>query len=602
MSFFAELKRRNVVRIGIAYVVGSWALAQVAEFAVENFGAPQWALQIFVVFLILGLPVALFLAWAFELTPEGIKRDKDVDRSRSDTAQTGRKLDFIIIGVLVFAVGFLLVDKFYLGSAANPDEVVATVGRQSIAVLPLENLSNDDDNFSDGLTEEILNVLAKNRELKVAGRTSSFAFKGKTPSAAEIGAALNVDHYLEGSVRRSGDTLRITAQLIKVADGFHVWSETYDRELAKIFDIQDEIAGAIARELHLRLAPAADRRTESIDAYVKFIEAKAAFNRQPFPTGPIQSLISEALELDPEFASAHELRAFVLWFTTGFSENAATVRQKVNETANAALVLDESLVVARVLREVSSPGLSWRRSFDAIESALHVAPTNFGLVRMHCYNLRVTGYSRESAQCGRRLVELEPLAPVAHWLLGMGLSTQGRYAEARDSYRRGFELGGDYLYLYEIGLSYLVESRFDEAIGTLERTESFLGWEPKNIRRVIESAREPESGEAFLDQWVTENVAKATTIEERIWQYVWYLAFGILDPYYQVIEVSVAAGDGEWHDADNLQNAGAMYPSTGYFRHPGYLKVGKMQGLIELWDTRGKPDMCDKIDGEWACN
>ena len=429
MSFFTELKRRNVVRVGIAYVVGSWALAQVAEFAVENFGAPQWALQIFVVFLILGLPVALFLAWAFELTPEGIKREKDVDRSGSNTAQTGRKLDFIIIAVLVFAVGFLLVDKFYLRSAVDPDEVVATVGRQSIAVLPLENLSSDDDNFSDGLTEEILNVLAKNRELKVAGRTSSFAFKGKTPSATEIGAALNVDHYLEGSVRRSGNTLRITAQLIKVADGFHVWSETYDRELAEIFDIQDEIAGTIARELHLRLAPPADRPTDNIDAYIKFIEARAVLRRQPFPIEPIDDLISAALALDPGFASALELRAIVYWVGSGPSWDVETSRRIANEAANAALALDPSLVAAEYLRVASTPGWSWSREFAAIESARAAAPTNFSLVRFHCFALRATGYLREAIQCGRRLVELEPLAPVAHWILGMGLSTQGRYAE-----------------------------------------------------------------------------------------------------------------------------------------------------------------------------
>jgi len=589
-----------VVRVGVAYVVGSWALAQVAEFAVENFGAPQWALQIFVVFLILGLPVALFLAWAFELTPEGIKRDKDVDRSRSGTAQTGRKLDFIIIGVLVFAVGFLLVDKFYLGTAANPDEVFATVGRQSIAVLPMENLSNDDDNFSDGLTEEILNVLAKNRELKVAGRTSSFAFKGKTPSAAEIGAALNVDHYLEGSVRRSGDTLRITAQLIKVADGFHVWSQTYDRELADIFDIQDEIAGAIARELDLRLAPPADRPTEDIDAYIKFIEARALLARSPTPIQPIDDLISEALALDPGFASALELRAIAYWVVTSISWEAETARQRVNDVARAALELDASLVAARYLRVTSSPGLTRTIQFEALESAIAEAPENFSLIRFHCFALRETGYLREAVQCGLHLVELEPLAPIAHWILGMGLSTQGRYAESRDSYSRAVELGGDYL--WDIGYSYLVEGQYGLAIETLEQTEGFLGWQPEDMRRVIESALDPATGEAFLDQWVAENLEKATNPTDYYWQYAWYLVFGRLDPFFEAIETGLIDADGGWSSAEDLENQGAQFPSTGYFRHPGYLRAGRMRGLQDLWDTRGKPDMCDKIDGEWVCN
>jgi len=192
MSLFAELKRRNVVRVGIAYVVIGWMLAQVAEFVVENFGAPDWVLKTFVVFLILGLPLVLFVAWAFEITPEGVKREKDVDRSQSITAQTGRKIDFIIIGVLVVAVGFLLLDKFYLVEISAPfDEIVATES-QSIAVLPFVNMSGDDDYFSDGLSEELLNLLAKIPDLKVAGRTSSFTFKGMNRDLREIGDALNV--------------------------------------------------------------------------------------------------------------------------------------------------------------------------------------------------------------------------------------------------------------------------------------------------------------------------------------------------------------------------------------------------------------------------
>jgi hypothetical protein len=202
MSFFAELKRRNVVRVGIAYVIIGWLLAQVAELAFDAFGSPDWVLKSVLVVLLLGLPLVLFIAWAFEITPEGVKLEKNVDRSQSITAQTGRKIDFIIIGVLVVAVGFLLVDKFLLTEDVAPvGEIIATES-QSIAVLPFVNMSEDNDHFADGLSEELLNLLAKIPDLKVAGRTSSFAFKGINRDLREVGDALNVTKVLEGSVRR----------------------------------------------------------------------------------------------------------------------------------------------------------------------------------------------------------------------------------------------------------------------------------------------------------------------------------------------------------------------------------------------------------------
>jgi hypothetical protein len=201
MSFIAELKRRNVVRVGIAYGVIGWVLAQIAEFAFDNFGAPDWVLKSFVALLLLGLPVALIFAWAFEMTPEGLKRERDVNRSQSITAQTGRKLNTLIISVLIIAVGILVWDKFTGGQAGK--EIAATA-EQSIAVLPFTNMSDDSDHFADGLTEELLNLLAQNRDLKVAGRTSSFAFKGRNEDLREIGDALGVSKVLEGSVRRSG--------------------------------------------------------------------------------------------------------------------------------------------------------------------------------------------------------------------------------------------------------------------------------------------------------------------------------------------------------------------------------------------------------------
>ena len=226
MSLFNELKRRNVFRVGIAYGITAWLLAQVADLMLDNFGAPDWVIKVVLLLLLIGFPLALLFAWAFELSPEGLKKENEVDRSQSITNQTGKKLDRAIIGVLIVAVALLVLDRFQTGAeqeltvADNPAAVSSQQEpdseEKSIAVLPFVNMSSDPEQefFSDGISEEILNALARVKELKVAGRTSSFAFKGQNQDLRQIGEALGVNHILEGSVRKAGDQVRITAQLI----------------------------------------------------------------------------------------------------------------------------------------------------------------------------------------------------------------------------------------------------------------------------------------------------------------------------------------------------------------------------------------------------
>jgi len=255
MSFFAELKRRNVIRVALAYTVIAWVLAQVAEFAFENFGAPDWVLKSVVVILLLGLPIALVFAWAFEMTPEGIKREKEVDRSASITPQTGKKLDRVIIAVLVVALAWFAWDKFSGPTETTPTETTASVSDKSVAVLPFVAMSSgpDDEFFADGMTEEILNSLAQLPELLVTARTSAFSFKGQDIPIQQIAEALGVQHVVEGSVRRSGDRLRVTAQLIRANDGFHLWSETFDSTSEDMIEVQENIAEDIAVALEVVL-------------------------------------------------------------------------------------------------------------------------------------------------------------------------------------------------------------------------------------------------------------------------------------------------------------------------------------------------------------
>ena len=339
MSLFNELKRRNVVRVGVAYAVIGWFVAQVAEFAFENFGAPDWVLKTVVVLLLLGMPLALFFAWAFEITPEGIKREEDVDRSQSITPSTGRKLDFVIIAALVVALSYFIWERqadIEPGAIADQtttnrtdveqtaDAAAASVPNvRSIAVLPFVNMSSDEDQewFSDGLTEEILNALARTPDLLVTARTSSFKFKGSQEDVPTIAKALGVAYILEGSVRRDRDRLRVTAQLIHAADGCHLWSQNYDRKPEDVIALQEEVAIEIAIALKTAMDPDAlasmvSAGTRSVPAYNAYLQG-LAYGVSLLSTGDSYTFLSardafeRAISLDSEFSLAYwELAIF----------------------------------------------------------------------------------------------------------------------------------------------------------------------------------------------------------------------------------------------------------------------------------------------------
>ena len=326
-SLFTELKRRNVIRVGLAYVVAGWLLLQIADVVLNNIEAPDWVFQAILLVVALGFPFAVIFAWAYELTPEGLKKEKDVDRSESITHMTGRKLDFAIIGVLVLALGYFAYDKFAISESddaptvAQSDEITDTdIPELSIAVLPFVNMSSDPEQefFSDGISEELLNMLAKFPGLRVAARTSSFQFKGQNQDISKIADTLNVAHVLEGSVRKAGTTLRITAQLIRADSGYHLWSATYDRELDDIFAVQDEIASAISEALKIKLAlDTADGASQpttikaaNTEAYEAFLRARELIHRRG--RASLEEAVRQlerSLRLDDNFAPAHALLA-----------------------------------------------------------------------------------------------------------------------------------------------------------------------------------------------------------------------------------------------------------------------------------------------------
>ena len=343
MAFFEELKRRNVFRVGLAYLVGSWLLLQIVDVVGPILGMPESAVRYILFLLIVGLLPALAFAWVFEWTPEGVKRDSEIDHSPSVARQTGRKLDRAIIVILALAVGLLLFDKLVLSEAdpvsvpteasgtraANREDhregmssAPASNARKSVAVLPFVTMSNgpDDDYFADGLTEEIINGLAQVPDLLVTARTSAFHFKGRNLPVAEIAAELGVAHVLEGSVRRAGEQLRITAQLVRAEDGFHLWSETYDRRTKDTFAVQTDIAEKVANALNVYLDDALRERmrwvgTRNVEAFIAFQKGIGWYERAHQEANQIGLLrqanvhFEQAISQEPGLIDAYQYHA-----------------------------------------------------------------------------------------------------------------------------------------------------------------------------------------------------------------------------------------------------------------------------------------------------
>jgi len=321
-GFIEELRYRNVFRVAIAYIIASWLIAQAADLAADAFDAPDWVMKMLIVVLLIGLPIALFLAWAYELTPDGVVKAKDLPEDMPKDPRSKSQLNRATLIALVVAVAWLGWDKLQR-PAAEPipettaevaAETTAKVATKSIAVLPFVNMSSDEEQswFSDGLTEEILNALSRTPDLLVAARTSSFKYKGSNEDIPTIAGELGVAHILEGSVRSAKNRLRVTAQLIRASDGFHLWSQTYDRQPEDVIAIQEDIAIEIATALETAMDPEAlasmvSSGTSSVPAYNAYLEGLAS-DSSSLSTGDAYSFLTardaykRAIELDPEFS------------------------------------------------------------------------------------------------------------------------------------------------------------------------------------------------------------------------------------------------------------------------------------------------------------
>jgi len=600
-SFWGELKRRNVVRVAIAYAVVAWLSIEVSATTFPMFNLPEWAATLVTVLLLIGFPVAIIFAWAFELTPEGLKKEKDVDRSDSITHTTGRKLDFVIIGVLVVAVGFLLVDKIYLSEGDTAaDEVIATE-RQSIAVLPFVNMSSDSEQefFSDGLSEEILNLLTKIPALKVIARTSSFSFKGKNEDVRNIGEALGVKTVLEGSVRKSGDRVRITAQLIDVADGSHIWSETYERTMTDIFAIQDDVAAAIigALQIHVGVIPTRGRPTDNTEAYALFLKARVLVSRNQ--TNPAEELLLKAIELDLNFAEAHEMLASHYWRKSN--------QKRTVEAAAKALAIDPDLVLAQALYQSAKIGTRLA-GIEAYEQAFRKQPGNRDILEALSWALLQAGYLEEAVRLQERAVDLDPLSVVANIDLGLALFAIGRTNEAVAAMELAGRLSSNLSNLWLRGIFDLVVKRDETAIALFEAyIQQWENGDATWVRSLVTGARDAETGQAHLDRRIPEIIASVPEhwAERRgflQWRLTtWYLVFGFTDRFIDII-LDHDPTDSAWDWLPELiLFDGIMHWRLGFTAHPKFLELAETMGLVKIWEQRGPPDFCEKRGGQWVC-
>jgi TolB-like protein/Tfp pilus assembly protein PilF len=354
-KFFGELKRRNVYKVAVAYAVVAWLLIQAATQVFPFFEIPNWAIRLVVLLLIIGFPVALILAWAFELTPEGIKRAEDVDLSKSITRRTGRKLDFLLIAILLLVIGVFAYQRFGPGQKALVTGPPA-FPEKSIAVLPFENRSEDKANayFADGIQDEILTRLSKIGHLKVISRTSTQHYKSAPENLPEIARQLGVAHILEGSVQKSGDAVRVNVQLIKAANDSHLWGDTFDRKLTDIFSVESEVAKAIADQLRAKLTGQeeqviAAKPTDNPQAYDAYLRGLAytfkAGGVTPANVLVAKKYLSEAVRLDPKFALSWALLSYVdaLGYITLSLQATVALREEARQAAETALALQPNL-------------------------------------------------------------------------------------------------------------------------------------------------------------------------------------------------------------------------------------------------------------------
>ena len=614
MSLFDELKRRKVFKVGAGYLVVAWLVVQAASIGFPAFDAPPWALRIFILVIFLGFPISLVFAWAFDVTPEGLKAEKGIRGSKS----------FLLIAAGLAALAFAWYFKgqpAYLdaaaptsataGSAAAAAEASkpsAPISKKSIAVLPFVNMSadKDQDYFSDGISEEILNALAQVKDLKVAGRTSSFQFKGKDKDLRAVGQALGVAHILEGSVRKQGDKVRITAQLIQTDSGFHMWSESYDGDLKDVFELQETIARSITDKLQVilqgdQVKQLVEAPTKNTEAYTLYLQATQVFNRRDgvrFPAAIGQ--LEQALRLDPNFARAHSRLAAVQAVAANYDPAVHDSAAKaVEEHARLATKLDPRLAEPHAaLGALYTRQRRFVKAFDTLQRALALdandVTANFWYATLSC----TTGYLAKCDADLGRVLEIDPMMPNALSWRGREYVRTGDLAKAELLLRRSEDAG-----LAHAGLSLgvLADARGNKAeaerywaLGNRPFLDDFPAGSAEIIAHGIYSDATTAKAKAIevIDNYLA---TKPETVSA--------VAINALMRLGQAKRALLLAERGITSNEAILLNPLWDNDGRSVRTIPEFAGFARAIGLADLWDKRGPPDLCKKnAKGDYVCH
>jgi adenylate cyclase len=619
MSFFNELKRRNVVRVGVAYTVASWLLLQVTDVLKSVLGLPEVAGRLVFLLLVIGFIPALLFAWAFEITPDGIRRDPGDGANRVNSDHAARKLDKAVI-VMLFAVATLVVvDRLVPESRETSPEQLAAVselpdraeqavqpspvaqqGMTSLAVLPFTNMSADADNeyFSDGISEELLNLLVNVEGLRVPSRTSSFAFKGRNTDIREIAGQLGVDHILEGSVRKSGNRVRITAQLIDVTTDTHMWSETYDRELEDIFTIQDEIAARIvaALKLALNINVSEHPPTSSIEAYNLYLQGRFLLRGRGVGLRQAESILLQSLSLDPGFVQAWAALAQVyVNFPNYLGVDRVQAFAEALHAAERALALDPlnvdaSLVVAQVESSggVNAAALAHHSQIVAQHPGHSIARLWYGI------KLLEAGYIQAAREQFAAAVDTDPSYGLLLDWYARALLMSGDREQARQMAVRAVQLGR-------------IQARVPLMIYCMEEggksacMRDNVGGGSDNlgfVERLFELIDDPSMLPQMLDwaEGLNDETGRRPKVQYLEIKGALYMVAGDAAAFFQQLRVIV--------EFDDSYATVVWYPSLARLRKSPEMAQWAMEtGLVDLWRERGWPDLCrpDK-DAVFVCD
>ncbi len=613
MGLVSELRRRNVFRVAIAYVVIAWLIMQVGDTLAPALHLAEWVNSVLVFFLILGFPLAVFFAWAYELTPEGIKLEKDVDRNQSITDVTRRKLNYFIIAALAVALVFFAFDKWVLDPVRDAELVQATTEAvsedaeetvdRSVAVLPFANMSPDPDNeyFSDGISEEIRNLLARTPNLRVSSRSSAFSFKGQNVDVPTMAAKLNVAHVLEGSVRKAGDQLRITAQLIEVATDTQLWSGTYERELDSIFEIQNEIATEVVAGLKVTLfGETAEKltagQTDSVEAFQLYLQGRHFWRRRNADDLlRAQQLLEQAVAMDPGYANAMTALAATYVVLPSYADvDATTYYQKASEAAQRALELDPTQAEAyAVLSNVANNDGRWAKSFQFLEEAIKLDPKNATAHHWAYISYISAGRLREAHREITEAYRLDPLNAAIAGSLAWSSSVQGNFEFAVTMLETAEELGwGDFASPY-IALNHALKGDMEtaaELYAGFGSTRDFANfdWAPS----FLEALTNPGKADEFAEMMVAAVVAGEA---DPVSAYPMLALVGS-ERFKDVIEIGRRDKSYIW--ALWYQDASAVRKT------PAFRELVSDLRLPDYWLESGQwPDLCRPLDAnDFVCD